>query len=109
MDANLISPDPILACPGCGTIQALPACPHRGEIQCRVCDQVLEDANGRSLEAGLACSITTLLLLFPANVLPLMTVHVAGISDTTNLASGLVTAWKQGWPSPTRSSAPPTR
>lgn len=98
LDANLISPDPILACPGCGTIQALPACPHRGAIQCRVCDQVLEDANGRSLEAGLACSITTLLLLFPANVLPLMTVHVAGISDTTNLASGLVTAWKQGWP-----------
>jgi paraquat-inducible protein A len=59
---------------------------------------VLENSNGRSLDAALACAITTFLLLLPANLMPLMTVRVAGISATTHLASGLATAWRQGWP-----------
>ena len=97
-DAPPDAVDLIIACPDCGAVQSVPPCPARGQVTCCLCDNILEDTNGRSLDAALACSLTTLLLLFPANFLSLMTVHVAGISDSTHLASGIVTAWRQNWP-----------
>ena len=42
--------------------------------------------------------LTVLLLLFPMNLLPLMTVHIGSIDRSSLLASGLVVAWRQGWP-----------
>jgi paraquat-inducible protein A len=59
---------------------------------------VLENSNGRSLDAALACAATTFLLLVPTNLMPLMTVNVAGITASTHLGSGVVIAWRQGWP-----------
>jgi paraquat-inducible protein A len=59
---------------------------------------MLEKKSGRSLDGALACSIATFLLLFPANILPFMTVHIGGINRTTHLAQGLPLAWQQGWP-----------
>lgn len=88
----------VLACPACGTIQTMPPPPQRAEVTCRTCGQVLEDTRGRSLDAGLACAFATLLLLFPANFLPVLTLHMAGITDSTHLASGVLTAWRQDWP-----------
>lgn len=88
----------VIACPDCGAVQIMPPSPMRGQLSCCLCGQVLEDTNGRGLDPALACSVATLLLLFPANLLPLMTVHVAGITDTTHLASGLLSTWRQGWP-----------
>ena len=88
----------LLACHDCGTIQRPPAPFSRGRLDCCRCGRVLEDTKGRSLDTGLACAITTLLLLIPANLLPGMTVHIAGLATTTRLGSGLITAWHQGWP-----------
>ncbi len=92
-----MSPE-LIGCPGCGTIQELPPRPERGRLVCWHCEHVLERSTGRSIDAPLACSIATLMLLLPANFLPVMTVHVAGVTDQTHLASGLATAWRQGWP-----------
>ncbi len=88
----------LIACRDCGAIQRIQQ-PGRGiVVACRQCGRVLENSNGRSLDAALACAITTFLLLLPTNLMPLMTVHVAGITATTHLASGLAIAWRQGWP-----------
>lgn len=88
----------LTACPDCATIQRL-AAPQRGMlIECCRCRRVLEHTNGRSLDAALACAVTTTLLLVAENLAILMTVRVAGITRSTHLASGLVTAWRQGWP-----------
>ena len=76
----------------------MPSPPARGRLECWRCGRVLESTSGRSLDAALACALATLLLLFPANFMPLMSVHVAGITVSTHLASGLRTAWQQGWP-----------
>ena len=59
---------------------------------------MLERTAGRSLDVALACALATLLLLVPANFMSVMTVHLAGITSSTHLASGLVTSWRQGWP-----------
>jgi paraquat-inducible protein A len=88
----------LMACPDCATIQRL-APPKRGMvIECCRCGGVLEHVNGRSLDAALACAITTTLLLLAENMANLMTVRVAGITRSTHLALGLVLAWRQGWP-----------
>jgi paraquat-inducible protein A len=88
----------LIACRDCGAIQRIRQ-PARGTVvACRQCGRVLENSNGRSLDAALACAITTLLLLLPTNLMPLMTVNVAGITVSTHLGSGLAVAWRQGWP-----------
>jgi paraquat-inducible protein A len=42
--------------------------------------------------------MAVLLLLFPANLLPLMTVHIGPVTSSSILVSGLKVAWTQGWP-----------
>jgi paraquat-inducible protein A len=76
----------------------MPQPPSRGRLECWQCGRVLESVSWRSLDAALACSVTTLMLLFPANLMTGMTLHVAGISRSMHLASGLTTALRQGWP-----------
>lgn len=91
--------DPLIACPDCGTIQTLPPPPKRGRLNCASCGEPLERCTGRSLDRALACSLTTLLLLFPANYLTLLTVEApAGLVARTRLFSGVMTIWTQGWP-----------
>ena len=88
----------LIACRDCGAIQGMPPVPKRGGIVCRTCGRFLERKTGRSLDGALACSLATLLLLFPSNILTVMTVHVGGINRSTHLASGLPVAWEQAWP-----------
>jgi paraquat-inducible protein A len=88
----------LIACPDCAAIQRMPAPPARGRLECRQCGHPLEKRSGRSLDGALACAIATLLLLLPANLMPVMTIHVAGISRSTWIASGVVTIWRQHWP-----------
>ena len=87
----------LIACHDCAAIQRLRPL-SRGRLECWQCGRVLENKSGRSIDRALACSIATLLLLFPANFLPLMTVHIGEITTSSHLASGLPIAWKEGWP-----------
>jgi len=61
-----------IACPECGTLEDLPPLSRRSMAVCLRCEVDLERTSGRSIPAALACSVTTLLLLFPVNLLPLM-------------------------------------
>ncbi len=76
----------------------MPSPPAKGWVECWQCGHVLERTAGRSLDVALACALATLLLLVPANFMSVMTVHLAGTTSSTHLASGLVTSWRQGWP-----------
>jgi paraquat-inducible protein A len=87
----------LIACRNCAAIHRMQPF-KRGRLECRQCGRVLEARTGRSIAGALACSSATLLLLFPANFLPLMTVHIDGIARSSHLASGLPIAWRQGWP-----------
>jgi paraquat-inducible protein A len=90
--------DSLIACRDCGTIQGIRPPARRTVVACRQCGRVLENSNGRSLDAALACAIATFLLLLPTNMMTLMTVRVAGIATSTHLGSGVAVAWRQGWP-----------
>ena len=89
----------VIGCPYCAAIQEMPALPRRGQLACRICHSVLERRTGRSLDAALACGTAALLLLFPANLLPLLTaVAPGGATARIHLASGCTTIWGQGYP-----------
>jgi paraquat-inducible protein A len=86
-----------IGCPECGTLEDVPPLGRRMQARCAVCDIVLERRSGRSLGAALACALATFLLLWPANLEPLMTVSLMGAQTHSRLASGIGDMWRQGW------------
>jgi paraquat-inducible protein A len=86
-----------VGCRDCGLIQALPTRPGSGSLRCRRCGRVLERTNGRSLDGALACALTTLVLLFPANLLPLLRVDILQATNRSVVFSGVMGLWAQGW------------
>jgi paraquat-inducible protein A len=87
----------LIGCPDCSAIQEAPPI-TTGRLQCWRCGCTLERATGRPPGAAVACAITTLLLLFPANFMLLLTVSKSGFSGQMHLASGIATIWHQEWP-----------
>lgn len=87
-----------IACPDCGTLQELPRL-SRGDIAvCPRCEAHLERVNARSIQASLACALTALLLLFPANLLTLLELRLGSADVQMHLASGIPQLANQGWP-----------
>lgn len=97
-DAVADPPHGIIGCPECGLIAALPRRSGHGVVHCRRCDAPLEHTTARSVDAALACSLTTFLLLFPANLLPLLVVSLVGQTHQGVIGSGALGVWNQGWP-----------
>lgn len=88
----------LIACRDCAAIQPLPPPPKKGRLECRQCGRTLEATTGRSLDAAMASSLSTLLLLFPANFGHLMTLHIPGMPVSTHLFQGILVFWRQGLP-----------
>ncbi len=87
-----------IACPDCGTLQQLPPLRRWDIAVCRRCSSRLERVNARSVSAALACALSTLLLLFPANLLTLLELRFAQHTVNIRLASGVIGLWVDGWP-----------
>jgi len=86
-----------IACTDCGTLQDIPPLPWGAIAVCPTCDNRLERTNGRSINAALACASATFVLLFPANLAPLMVVSMLGMTRQSRLGSGVVTLWQHQW------------
>jgi paraquat-inducible protein A len=86
-----------IACPDCGALEHIPALLPRSKAVCLRCESDLEKTSGRSITAALACSLGTLLLLFPSNILPLLRVNVIGMQAETSIAEGISALWDHDW------------
>lgn len=86
-----------IACPDCGTLEEIPRLLRRDTAVCIRCQSDLEKTNGRSIGAALACSLATLLLLVPVNVLPLLRVDIFGMHSQNVTAAGVAQLWGRGW------------
>jgi len=86
-----------IACPECGTLEDLPSLSRRSMAVCLRCEVDLERTSGRSIPAALACSVATLLLLFPVNLLPLMRVDLFRFHADNVIAVGVAQLWEHGW------------
>lgn len=97
-DVMRAPPYGVIGCAWCGLVQRLPGIGGPGVIHCRRCDAPLERTAGRGIDSALACAITTLILLLPAILLPLMQVSLLGTVNSSTIGAGLTGIWKQGWP-----------
>lgn len=86
-----------IACPDCGTLEHIPPLPPRGAAICRLCRGSLEKTSGRSISAALACSIGTLLLLFPGNLLPILSINLYGFHMDNVIGAGIADLWDHDW------------
>lgn len=86
-----------IGCPECGALEDIPSLTRRSLARCRICHYPLERRSGRSVGAALACAMTTFVLLLPANLASLMTVHMLGAERSAVLSSGIVDMWQRGW------------
>ena len=86
-----------IACPDCGALAKLAPLPPRSTAVCGLCKSALEKTAGRSITAALACASATLLLLVPANVLPLLTVDLFGMHAQNIIGEGVATLWSRQW------------
>src|SRR5215469_1094673 len=84
-----------IACADCGTLQDLTIPTDGFRAVCRICANCLELRSGRSITASLACALGTFLLLFPANLLPLMSVSMLHMQQSSKLASGVFALWHE--------------
>jgi paraquat-inducible protein A len=64
---------------------------------CPSCEHRLERTSGRSATAALLFAIATFILLFPANIEPLMKISILGIDRETRICSGVFTLWSNQW------------
>jgi paraquat-inducible protein A len=86
-----------IACSDCGTVQDLPPLRPGVAALCPTCANWLERTSGRGITTALACSLATLALLFPANILPLMSVSVLGMTRVSRMFSGVTALWNEQW------------
>ena len=88
----------LLACFDCGTQQQVPPPAPRTLVTCVTCGNTLERTHGRSVSGALACSLATLILLVPGNLLTFLTTSALGISRHSVVASAAGAMLKDGWP-----------
>ena len=85
-----------VACRGCDLLQRLPALAPGAKARCCRCNGLVaahpRHLREHALPLALACAIVIAL----ANVLPLMSLSVAGRTASTTLAGGVVEMWLQG-------------
>jgi len=86
-----------IACPDCGALEDLPVLPASASAVCVRCEGELEKTSGRSLSAALACSLTTFVLLFPVNILPLMRVDLFGMHGENVISGGIWQLLQHRW------------
>lgn len=86
-----------IACPDCGLLADLPPLSPRSRAVCRLCRADLELHDGRSVTAALACSLSGFLLLFPANLLPLVHLRLFGFHGQNTIFGGIALLWSHGW------------
>jgi paraquat-inducible protein A len=84
------------ACPECDLLLNRHQAAVGEKAHCPRCGYLLQRPAKQSIERTLALSIAGLLLMFPANLLPLMGIKVLGNSHDGTLWSGVFTLFTEG-------------
>ena len=87
----------MIACPDCGLLEQIPRLTWGTNAECRLCGADLERTSGRSITAGLACALGTFFLLFPANILLMLSVRIFGMHNQSRLSTGVFKLWDHDW------------
>lgn len=80
-------------CPECDLMVHIPPLHEREEARCPRCGHLLERYFPISVQTLLALVITGLLLYFPANLYPVITLELLGQENSSSILDGIVSLW----------------
>ena len=86
----------LIACPECDTLLALKDVEIRHQALCPCCGVVLYQPRNKSIMHTLSLSMTGLILILPANFLPLLSIKLLGNSQEGTLWSGVTGLFQEG-------------
>jgi len=87
-----------IICEHCGTEQHIGSLSERTAAFCIRCGSLLDSVEPMDLTLGLAWTLAIFLLLFPANLLPLMQASIGTQSRVNYISSGVSALWSEHWP-----------
>jgi paraquat-inducible protein A len=89
-------PENWIACKDCDLLIERVKTPPGDKALCPRCANTLYQPREQSIERTLALAITGLLLFIPANLLPVMTLHIVGQESTTTIYKGSLVLFHEG-------------
>ncbi|MCG6898902.1 MAG: paraquat-inducible protein A [Gammaproteobacteria bacterium] len=89
-------PENWIACKDCDLLIERVETPPGGKALCPRCANPLYQRQEQSIERTLALAITGLLLFLPANLLPVMSLHIVGQESTTTIYMGSLALFQEG-------------
>ena len=91
------TPDNWLACHDCDLLIEREDVPFGFKASCPRCGQALYQKKRNSVERSFALAITGLLLFVPANLLPVMSLQILGLQQSTTIYQGALAIFEAGF------------
>jgi paraquat-inducible protein A len=86
----------VLVCPACDQMLKRPAIPDRHEARCPRCQTVLIDRKHHSIEWCLATALAGLILIFPANIFPILSLKALGLEQSETIFESVKAMYNSG-------------
>ncbi len=97
-DANTLPLDSsVIACHDCDLLLHDKKVQSNRKASCPRCGAVLHITRPNSMNRTLALSLTGLILFIPANVMPVLTLEIMGLSTTNTMVNGIVLMAQGGY------------
>ena len=88
---------PQLACPECDVLLNTTPVKVGQKLECPRCGFVLRRPQRDVINRALALSLTTLILIVPANILPMMSWSMLGLNNVDTMVKGVMQLYLQGY------------
>ncbi|WP_372738658.1 paraquat-inducible protein A [Neptunomonas sp.] len=92
IDKEIVSlqPEKYWVCPECDLLLNRRAIPDRHEAHCPRCQSLLISSKHHSIEWTLALAVAGLILFFPANIFPILTLQTLGLSQSETIFTSVM-------------------
>jgi paraquat-inducible protein A len=84
------APDALIACETCGLVQQMDALRPGTAAECARCNSFLGAAGRGGLEVTAALTLAALVLYVPANIFPILSMHLYGMHSESTVWDGVV-------------------
>lgn len=86
----MAAPDALIACETCGLVQQMDPLPPGTAAECVRCGSFLGAAGPGRLEVTAALTLAALVLYVPANIYPILSMHLYGMHSESTVWDGVV-------------------
>lgn len=95
-EMSTIDHNKVLVCPACDLLMENRAVPNRHEAECPRCQTVLISSRHHTFEWTLALAIAGLILFFPANLFPIISLKALGLVQSETIFESVAAMYSNG-------------